>query len=161
MKILKYPIEYFEAQVMFAKKISEIRFIQLNEAFLEYTDLYHLIVNKEFGEKEGRGIYDSKWLNFLSKTNLNSSISEIAVLANDIFKCCEDNYIELPDNTDYSSKDEKQIGCFSISFNEYNLSKLQIKLHFRPKRVGISFKDQRRQGEPRKLTSTLPRHVTR
>lgn len=131
-EVISQPYEYFDAQVSFAKKISEITGKNLENCMFEYTDLYNSLTNKPYGEEEEKGNYLSLWKKYIATIQGITDSKEISDLTYELFL-----------KQDYSREmiSENQgtniFGCFKIDYSDYNQKRKQIRLHFSPTRLDI------------------------
>jgi hypothetical protein len=133
-EVISQPYEYFDAQVSFAKKISEITGETLEESMLEYTDLYNSLTNKPYGEEEEKGKYLPIWREYIEKIQNLSNSNDISKVTYNLFLQQECSKILIEnDNNDGSNA----FGCFKIDYGDYNKQREQIKLHFSPSRKDL------------------------
>jgi hypothetical protein len=132
---LEHPREYFEAQVLFASRWSELTGTPYDVALLRNTALYRRIVGSKL--KPGEAI-DDRWSNLMGKIGPELTASEASELMFGIYKQ-QAHAIYTPPN--YPEDDKKHFGYFSFDHdpkNSANEGKNSIKVHFlNPIRGGI------------------------
>jgi len=134
IEVISQPYEYFDAQVSFAKKVSEITGETLEESMFEYTDLYNSLTNKEYGEEEEKGIYSPLWRAYMDEIRRVSTPKEISDITYKLFLEQEHSKVEISNE---DSEETNTFGCFQINYGEYNKQREQIRLHFSPRRTDL------------------------
>ena len=156
MKYIKHPFEFFLAQVLFAKKMSEILNISFESSLIEYTDLYVVFTGSNWSEKEDKGEYLDPWKTFIE---LNSQVNDMYEFAKRMYEEYIKQayaYVEVEKEDPYLVKDnEFRFGCFTIDYSEYNRSREQVRLHFTPLRKGL-FSDAAFVGEGDLSSNNFP-----
>lgn len=141
MKYIKHPYEFFLAQVLFAKKMSEVTGTNFPAALIEYTDLYLVFTGGEWTEADDRGEYSEMWLKFMDTHPEITDLKEFTSDMYEIYKNQTYAYIELEDSNK-PKENEYRYGCFTIEYSEYNRSRNQVRLHFTPLRLGMLQKNK-------------------
>lgn len=125
---MNYPDSFFQLQLDYAKRVSELGDMPLEEALLHHTGFYKLIGTSDWNFDRT----NPQWQAFITEMNINPSIDTIQ-------KFCIYGRRETIDG-------DKKFGCFSYDFNEKTGN---IHLHFMPSLEGRSLaldqKDQRLQ----------------
>ena len=134
IEVISQPYEYFDAQVSFAKKVSEITGETLEESMFEYTDLYNSLTNKEYGEEEEKGIYSPLWRAYMDEIRRLSTPKEISDITYKFILEQEHSKVEISNE---DSEETNTFGCFQINYGEYNKQREQIRLHFSPRRTDL------------------------
>jgi hypothetical protein len=134
VEVISQPYEYFDAQVSFAKKVSEITGETLEESMFEYTDLYNSLTNKEYGEEEEKGIYSPLWKAYMDEIRGVSTPKEISDITYKLFLEQEYSRIEISNE---EKEETNRFGCFEINYGDYNKQREQIRLHFSPRRTDL------------------------
>ncbi len=133
-EIISQPFEYFDAQIIFAKKISDITEDSLEECMLNYTDLYNSITNKEYGNEEVKGNFSPLWIEYTEKIKISSDLEEISNITYNLFLKQKHSKIKISEGKE---KEKNSFGCFSMNYGDYNKERKQIKLHFTPSRKDL------------------------
>lgn len=131
IEVISQPYEYFDAQVSFAKKISEITGETLEESMLEYTDLYNSLTNKEYGKDEEEGKYTPLWTTYMEKIKDVDTAEGISKITYGLF--LEQEYSKVVVSNE-EKEEANRFGCFKIDYGDYNREREQIRLHFTPER---------------------------
>ncbi len=108
---MNYPDSFFQLQLDYAERVSELGTIPLEEALLHHTGFYKLIGTSDWD-------FDAEnpqWQEFISQMNSTPNIDTIK-------KFCIYGRRENPDN-------DKKFGCFSYDFNKKTNN---IHVHFIP-----------------------------
>ncbi len=123
---MNYPDSFFQLQLDYAKRVSEVGGIPLEEALLQHTGFYKLIGTSDWSFDRG----SPQWREFAAQMNADPSIGTIK-------KFCIYGRMETVES-------DKKFGCFSYDFNEQTNN---IHVHFMPSIDGGSLslrqKDQR------------------
>lgn len=113
MKQAQYPIEYYEIQDYFAKKMLHLTEIPIKESYEQYTR-FRKIMSKKY-----KNNFNKLWNNFITDAiNIKNNNERIAFIHKEL-------------NKEYVNKDVKneknQIGCFSYKYiKDFNT----VSLHF-------------------------------
>jgi hypothetical protein len=129
-KELEFPFEYFDAQVRFAYKWSEITGIPLEVALLNKTALYRRLTNNQY--KSGQT--DSRWNNLMKTISSGLLLDETSNLVFDTYKV-QDHAAYSPHV--YPENDGKHFGFFGFDYpaNDSPEGQHTVKVHFlNPKR---------------------------
>lgn len=118
-RFLEFPLEYFDVQVQFAKKWSELTDEPLSEALLRSTALYRRVVDKWAGKDRPLSL---DWVDLCQKIEGNPQMATYLVYA---------LYTRLPSSRylppDYPENDMKHFGSFSF---DYHPDERRVKVHF-------------------------------
>jgi len=134
IEVISQPYEYFDAQVSFAIKISEISGKKLEEGMFEYTDLYNSLTNKPYGEQEEKGNYLPLWKEYMRGIQDLSGTKDISDITYNLFLEQDYSKIIISEN---QNQQTNTFGCFKIDYGDYNKQREQIRLHFSPKRLDL------------------------
>jgi hypothetical protein len=134
VEVISQPYEYFDAQVSFAKKVSEITGETLEESMFEYTDLYNSLTNKEYGEEEEKGIYSPLWKAYMDEIRGVLTQKDISDITYRLFLEQEYSRVEISNE---EKEEANRFGCFEINYGDYNKQREQIRLHFSPRRTDL------------------------
>jgi hypothetical protein len=125
---MNYPDSFFNLQLDYANRVSEVAGISFEEALLQHTGFYKLIGTSDWDFNKN----NPQWQELASQINSNPNIDIIK-------KFCIYGRTEDVEN-------DKKFGCFSYDFNEKTGN---VHLHFMPsiEKGSLSFhqKDQRLQ----------------
>ncbi len=133
-EVISQPYEYFDAQVSFAKKISEITGERLEDCMFEYTDLYNSLTNKPYGEEEEKGNYLPLWKTYMAEIQGLIDSTDISDITYKLFLEQERSKVEICED---NNEEPNTFGCFKIDYGDYNKQREQIRLHFSPKRLDL------------------------
>lgn len=134
IEVISQPYEYFDAQVSFAKKISEITGENLEKCMFEYTDLYNSLTNKSHGEEEEKANYLPLWKTYMERIQ---DLSETEIISDITYRLfLEQDYSKIMISGN-QNQETNTFGCFKIDFSDYNKQREQIRLHFSPKRLDL------------------------
>ncbi len=123
---MNYPDSFFQLQLDYAKKISEVSDISFEEALLQHTGFYKLIGTSDWSFDRS----NPQWQEFIGQMNVAPTIDSVK-------KFCIYGRRETIENN-------KKFGCFSYDFNEQTNN---IHVHFMPSIekgvLSLQKKDQR------------------
>ncbi|RJR27872.1 hypothetical protein C4561_01130 [candidate division WWE3 bacterium] len=138
-KYIKYPYEYFAAQIEFGVRLAQIKKISRRQSFLKYTDLYGSLTNHTFADNK-----KNKWVK-----KVLVKFEYLIKNVKDIDKLCIETYNLFLDtpyariSPDLPKKSDKlRFGCFRLNYSDYYRSRKIVRLHFSPTRAGLSQKNQ-------------------
>lgn len=142
IEVVRYPIEYFRAQLEFIKRITEVSNISFKDAALRYTDVYGGLTSHTYGHP-----HENQWVfEIIQKFDaITSDLSDLSTTTKEVYKLyLSTNLAKIQVNFP-PVPDKEQFGCFRIGFEEWHVQNKQVRLHFSPLRQGLFAKDPKMQ----------------
>ena len=138
-KYVKYPYEYFAAQVEFGLAVSRVLKKRKIEVFKKYTDIYGAVTDHRFADTP-----NSKWVpNILKKLDyaLENIVDskELSTYIYDLFLSTPYIYEEYPSKY---INEPLRFGCFKLNYSNYYQHLKVVRLHFSPLRNGLDKLDK-------------------
>ena len=138
-KFIKYPYEYFAAQIEFGLAVARVKKKKnLAAVFKEYTDIYGAITNHSFADWPG-----NTWV-----SEVITSFERLLRTEKDPVKLSEKTYdlfLSTPHKFEiYPSpyvNEPLRFGCFKLNYSDYYKKLKVIRLHFSPLREGLATKN--------------------
>jgi hypothetical protein len=130
---ITYPKEYFAAMVIWSLKISNIKSISLEEAMLEYSDIYGSLTEEPWDHRFSSEL----WQVFLTAIK---DISDQTIILEKLYAL----YLEQ-DHSVYAVKlqisselkvldDQVTCGPLALAYDEYNKQRNSVRIHYNPTR---------------------------
>lgn len=142
-ELIKYPYEYFAAQIYFARKISGITGENICAVAKEYTNLYGALTSDTYANDT-----DRNWVNIiLSKFEyILLYISDNEEASQKIYKLFLNQENVSKTIVTYPKPTKKGVfGCFRYNYKDWYKDQNLIRLHFLPTRRGLFENDPKLQ----------------
>jgi len=133
-KYIKYPFEYFAAQVEFGVRIAQIKKISRKKAFLKYTDIYGALTNHTFADNKKNKWVKGVLADFEKLVETTRNIDSLSFKTYKLFLTTPfaKTGLDLP-----KSRDTLRFGCFRLNNSSYYKKRGLVRLHFSPTRQGM------------------------
>lgn len=139
VKFIKYPYEYFAAQIEFGLAVARVlRKRKLTEVFKTYTDIYGALTNHSFADFPG-----NEWVGeilnkfeILLKTEKDSKL--LSEKTYELFLSTPHKYDVFP--SPYKNE-PLRFGCFKLNYSDFYKKQKTVRLHFSPLRDGLASKN--------------------